>query len=172
MDRRHKPVAIPTFPRTVKRDMRKGFRNQKMPDSAMSGTTYFVLVLLAFTMAFSLGLASLHYQDKIESVLAGDGVPWSAGFDKQVSVATSVADIPPRGRCAVQVAAYESRAQAEALARRLSTHQEEVIVSPAQINGKMYYRVRIPTEKGADAERLAASLRRELGVDAWVVSLP
>ncbi len=143
-----------------------------MPDSAISGTTYFVLVLLAFTMAFSLGLASLHYQDKIESVLAGDGVPWSAGFDKQASVATSVADIPPRRRCAVQVAAYESRAQAEALARRLSAHQEEVIVSPAQINGRMYYRVRIPTERGADAERLAARLRGELGVEAWVVSLP
>jgi cell division septation protein DedD len=129
-------------------------------------------LVVAFVLTFTLSFALFHYKDTIASTFAAKGATGLAGFDSEISAATSSSEVSPSPRFAVQVAAYENRAQAEALARRLSPRHELVTVSPAQVNGKLHYRVRIPAETGADAEHLAATLRRELGVEAWVVYLP
>jgi hypothetical protein len=147
-------------------------RQRKQPASAIDKRTYSVLLVFAFVLTFVLSFGLFHYQETIASALSGNEVSWPVAQGGESSPATSLAEGPQQRRFAVQVAAYESRAQAEALAQRLSARQELVTVSPADINGKVYYRVRILMETGADADRLAARLRRELEVQVWVVYLP
>lgn len=151
---------------------RQRARQHNQSASAIDKRTYSVLLIFAFVLTFALSFGLFHYQETIASALSGNGLSWPVAQGGDASPATSVAGVPQQRRFAVQVAAYESRTQAEALAQRLSAHHELVTVSPADIDGKVYYRVRIPTKTGADADRLAVSLRRELGVEAWVVYLP
>jgi Flp pilus assembly protein TadD len=72
---------------------------------------------------------------------------------------------------AVQVAAKEDLAVAIALANRLSDRYEpDATISPVEVNGKRLYRVRIPADSQATAERLAKSLRLEEGLETWIVA--
>jgi hypothetical protein len=147
-------------------------RRPKQSAPTIDRRTTSILFVFAFVLTFAISFGLFHYQETIASALSADGISWEVAQRGETSPVSSVPAVPRQRRFAVQVAAYESRAQAEALAQHLSTRHELVTVSPADINGKAYYRVRIPTETGADADRLAAGLRRELGIKAWVVYLP
>jgi hypothetical protein len=131
-----------------------------------------MLFVIAFVLTFAISFGLFHYQETIASALSADGISWEVAQREKTSPVSSVPAVPRQRHFAVQVAAYESRPEAEALAQHLSARHELVTVSPADINGKAYYRVRIPAETGADADRLAVGLRRQLGVEAWVVYLP
>jgi cell division septation protein DedD len=73
----------------------------------------------------------------------------------------------------VQVGAYEERSKSEELARRVSTfYQGAVVVAPAQVRGKTYYRVQLPVGTREEAKQLAARLAKEQKIEAWVRPLP
>ncbi|MFQ5777079.1 MAG: tetratricopeptide repeat protein [Terriglobia bacterium] len=96
----------------------------------------------------------------------------------QAAASKDASDLPvrntsSRSRFAVQVAAHESRARAEALARELSTrYRYPTLVSPVEVRGKVFYRVRIAVATRGEANALAARLLRERRLKAWIVSLP
>ncbi len=71
----------------------------------------------------------------------------------------------------VQLGAFSSRAVAEALAQQLASRYPHPVVSPIEQQGKLLYRVRIPTETRTQADQLAARLRKEQRLECWVVKL-
>jgi len=74
---------------------------------------------------------------------------------------------------AVQGGAFAKRANAEALSLRLSgKYKRTTLVTPVEVGGKAYYRVRILVETRADADALAASLARDDGLNPWIIPLP
>lgn len=74
---------------------------------------------------------------------------------------------------AVQVGAYEDRSKSEALARRVSTfYSGAVVIAPAQVRGKTYYRIQLPVGTREEATQLAARLAKEQKIEAWVRPLP
>lgn len=130
------------------------------------------MLVFAFVLTFCLSVALFHYQEPIAAFLTSRGAGLWAGEELEVDAAAAVTASLTKREVAVQVAAYESRARADALAERLAAYGEEIEVSPVNLNGRAYYRVRILMETVPAAERLAARLRSELSVDAWVVYLP
>ena len=79
----------------------------------------------------------------------------------------------PRARFAVQVGAFLKRANAEALANRISSrYQRETLVAPWEVNGRTVYRVRILVETEAEAESLSARIGREQKLKTWIVTIP
>lgn len=76
-------------------------------------------------------------------------------------------------RFAVQVAAYEDRQEAVALAKQLtSEYGYTALIDPLQVRGKTIYRVRVRVGSESEAEALAERLRREQNLDTWIVSVP
>lgn len=76
-------------------------------------------------------------------------------------------------RFAVQVAAYEDREEAVALAKQLtSEYRYTALIDPLQVRGKTIYRVRVRVGSEAEARALAERLRREQNLDTWIVSIP
>jgi tetratricopeptide (TPR) repeat protein len=76
-------------------------------------------------------------------------------------------------RFAVQVAAYEDREEAVALAKQLtSEYRYTALIDPLQVRGKTVYRVRVRVGSEAEAGALAERLRREQNLDTWIVSVP
>jgi hypothetical protein len=95
------------------------------------------------------------------------------------SEATTVETVP-LPRFAVQVGAYQTRENAEALAQELhSRYQFETLVTPLyfatqdQVYGatRTLHRVRVPVGTKAEAEALAARLEREVKLTTWVLRL-
>ena len=79
----------------------------------------------------------------------------------------------PRARFALQVGAFLKRANAEALAKRISSrYQRETLVAPWEVNGRTVYRVRILVETEAEAESLSARIGREQKLKTWIVPIP
>ncbi len=79
----------------------------------------------------------------------------------------------PRARFAVQLGAFLKRANAEALANRISTrYQREALVTPWEVNGRTVYRVRVLVETEPEAEALSARIRREQELKTWIVTIP
>ncbi len=75
-------------------------------------------------------------------------------------------------RFAVQVGAYQTRGNAEALAQELhSRYQFETLVTPLYIATQTLHRVRVPVGTKAEAEALAARLTREVKLRTWVLLL-
>ncbi len=78
-----------------------------------------------------------------------------------------------RARFAVQLGAFLKRANAEALASRISSrYQRETLVAPWEVNGRTVYRVRILVETEAEAESLSARIGHEQKLKTWIVPIP
>ncbi len=78
-----------------------------------------------------------------------------------------------RARFAVQLGAFLKRANAEALANRISSrYQRGALVAPWEVNGRTVYRVRILVETEAEAESLSARIGRERKLKTWIVTIP
>ena len=71
---------------------------------------------------------------------------------------------------AVQVGAFKDRARADALAAKLSgRYQQTILVAPVTVGNQTFYRVRFLAETKPDAKTLAATLRQNDNLLAWVV---
>jgi cell division septation protein DedD len=76
-------------------------------------------------------------------------------------------------RFAVQVAAFNRRANAEALAFRLSEEYGlQTLVAPVEARGKTLYRVRLLIQNKNQAKSLASVFLRTEKLKVWVVPLP
>jgi cell division protein FtsN len=81
--------------------------------------------------------------------------------------------VPEGPRFAVQVAAFDQRADAEALASRLSEQCGlQTLVAPVEARGKTLYRVRLLVQNKNQAKSLASAFLRTEKLKVWVVSLP
>ncbi len=78
-----------------------------------------------------------------------------------------------RASFAVQLGAFLKRANAEALANRISTrYQREALVTPWEVNSRTVYRVRVLVETEPEAEALSARIGREQKLKTWIVPIP
>jgi cell division protein FtsN len=81
--------------------------------------------------------------------------------------------VPEGPRFAVQVAAYDRRANAEALASRLSEQYGlQTLVAPVEARGETLYRVRLLVQNKDQAESLANTFLRTEKLKVWIVALP
>ena len=81
--------------------------------------------------------------------------------------------VPEGPRFAVQVAAFEGRADAEALAYRLSEQYGlQTLVAPVEVCGDTLYRVRLLVRNKNEAKRLAKTFLRRDKLEVWIVRLP
>jgi len=77
-----------------------------------------------------------------------------------------------RLRFAVQVAAFDNRPGAEALASRLSDHFGlQTLVAPVDSHGATLYRVRILVGSKDEADKLAETFLRNENLKVWIVPL-
>ncbi len=75
-------------------------------------------------------------------------------------------------RFAVQVGAFNQRANAEALASRLSEQYGlQTLVAPVEARGKTLYRVRLLVQNKIQAKSLASAFLRSEKLKVWVVPL-
>ena len=80
--------------------------------------------------------------------------------------------VPEGPRFAVQVAAYDRRAGAEALAYRLAKQYGlETLVAPVEVRGETKYRVRLLVKNKDQAKSLADTLLRAEKLKVWIVPL-
>jgi len=89
------------------------------------------------------------------------------------AAAPALAQVPSTGpRFAVQVAAFARRANAEALASRLSEqYGVQTLVAPVEAPGGTLYRVRLLVENKDQAESLANTILRTEKEKVWIVAL-
>jgi cell division protein FtsN len=81
--------------------------------------------------------------------------------------------VPEGPRFAVQVAAYDQRADAEALASRFSEQYGlQTLVAPVEAHGKTLYRVRLLVQDENQAKSLADTFLRTAKLKVWIVALP
>jgi len=74
---------------------------------------------------------------------------------------------------AVQVAAFDRRDSAEALASRLSGQLGfQTLVEPVEVRGVTFYRVRLLVENKDQADSVASSFLRNEKLKVWIVPLP
>jgi cell division protein FtsN len=75
-------------------------------------------------------------------------------------------------RFAVQVAAFDDRPSAEALASRLSDHFGlQTLVAPVESNGVTLYRVRLLVGSKDEADKLAETFQHTENLKVWIVPL-
>jgi len=75
-------------------------------------------------------------------------------------------------RFAVQVAAFDDRPSAEALASRLSDHFGlQTLVVPVESNGVTLYRVRLLVGSKDEADKLAETFQHTENLKVWIVPL-
>ncbi len=81
--------------------------------------------------------------------------------------------VPVEGpRFAVQVAAFDNRASAEALASRLSDHFGlQTMVAPVESKGLTLYRVRLLVGSRDEADKLAETFQHTENLKVWIVPL-
>jgi len=80
--------------------------------------------------------------------------------------------VPEGPRFAVQVAAFDRRAGAEALAYRLSKQYGlETLVAPVEVRGETKYRVRLLVKNKDQAKSLADTFLRAEKLKVWIVPL-
>ena len=81
--------------------------------------------------------------------------------------------VPVQGpRFAVQVAAFDNRPSAEALASRLSDHFGlQTLVAPVESNGVTLYRVRLLVGSKDEADKLAETFQHTENLKVWIVPL-
>jgi hypothetical protein len=89
-----------------------------------------------------------------------------------VEAPAPVQSVPEGPRFAVQVAAYDRRAGAEALASRLSEQYGlQTLVTPVETRGETKYRVRLLVKNKDQAESLAKTFLRTENLKVWIVAL-
>ena len=89
-----------------------------------------------------------------------------------VEAPTPPESVPEGPRYAVQVAAYDQRAGAEALASRLSEkYGLQTLVARAEVRGETKYRVRLLVKNKDQAESLANTFLRTEKLKVWIVAL-
>jgi hypothetical protein len=89
-----------------------------------------------------------------------------------VAAPAPVQSVPEGPRFAVQVAAYDRRAGAEALASRLSEQYGlQTLVAPVEVRGETKYRVRLLVKNKDQAESLANTFLRTEKLKVWIIDL-
>ncbi len=69
----------------------------------------------------------------------------------------------------MQVFSSPDQAQAQKVLDQLTRADQDAFLLPQEISGEVMYRVRVgPFETREQAERVAARVERELGLDTWV----
>jgi len=88
--------------------------------------------------------------------------------------ALAAAQVPsPALHFAVQVAAFDRRADAEALAARISEQYGlQTLVAPVEAEGGTLYRVRLLVASKDEADSVAQSFLRNEKLKVWIVTLP
>lgn len=148
---------------------RKGRRARTEFDDSLSVRLIFLLAFVAVVIwIFNLGLA-LRYRNQTAAGMPAERPPGEA---QAAEAAPAVTETRLHPRFAVQVGAYEERAQAERVAQFFSSSHAYVLVTQSQVGRKVFHQVRIPVETKAEAKALAARLQRESKIETWVVSLP
>lgn len=146
---------------------RKGRRARTEFDDSLSVRLIFLLAFVAVVIwIFNLGLA-LRYRNQTAAGMPAERPPGGAQAAEAAPAVTKA-----RPRFAVQVGAYEDRAEAERKAESFSSNYSYVLVTQTQVGGKVFHQVRIPVETKAEAKALAARLQRESKIETWVVPLP
>ena len=80
---------------------------------------------------------------------------------------------PPSPHFAIQVAAFNRRADAEALAAQISEQYGlQTLVAPVEAGGATMYRVRLLVASKDEAESVADSFLRNEKLKVWIVPLP
>jgi cell division protein FtsN len=96
----------------------------------------------------------------------------SAAGPAPVAAPAPAQSVPEGPRFAVQVAAYDQRADAEALASRFSEQYGlQTLVAPVEARGKTLYRVRLLVENENQARSLANTFLRTEKLKVWIVAL-
>jgi len=164
-------TAIPSL-------QRKGRRASTEFDDSLSVRLIFLLAFVAAVIwVFNLALA-LRYRDQTAAVMPPERPPVEAHAAEVTPATPATPEIPaspvaaPRYRFAVQVGAYEDRAEAERRAQSFSSNYPYVLVTQSLVGGKVFHQVRIPAETKAEAKVLVVRLQRELKIEPWVVPLP
>jgi cell division protein FtsN len=99
--------------------------------------------------------------------------PQPAAAAAPVEAPAPVQSVPEVPRFAVQVAAFDRRADAEALAFRLSKQYGlETLVAPVEGRGETKYRVRLLVKNKDQAESLANTFLRTEKLKVWIIALP
>ena len=153
----------------------KGQRSGGEFEDSLAMRLIFLLAFVAIVIwAFNLGLA-LRYRNQPTAVMPTERPPVEAHAAEVTPPTPATPSTPaskPRHRFAVQVGAYEERAEAERVAQAFSSSYPYVLVTQRQVGGKLYHQVRLPVETRAEANALAAKLERESKINTWVVPLP
>ncbi len=103
----------------------------------------------------------------------GEKTPQSAPDTAPAQTPARVESVPQGPRYAVQVAAFDRRADAEALASRLSDQYGlQTLVAPVEAGGKTLYRVRLLVQNKEQAESVASTFLRTQNLKVWIVPLP
>lgn len=151
--------------------------NTEFANSISVRLIFFLAFVAIVIWVFNLSLA-LRYRNQTAAAMPPQSPPVEAQA-AEVTLATpatpAAAAAPlttPRHRFAVQVGAYEDRAEAERRAQSLSSSFPYVLVTQSQVGGKVFHQVRIPVETKAKAKALAAKLKHKSEVETWVVPLP
>jgi len=157
---------------------RKGRRASTEFDDSLSVRLIFFLAFVAAVIwVFNLGLA-LRYRNQTAPTMPPESPPVEAHAAEVMPATPATPAAPaaplttPRHRFAVQVGAYEDRAEAERRAQSFSSNYPYVLVTQSQVGGKVFHQVRIPVETKAEAKALAAKLQHESKIETWVVPLP
>ena len=158
-------AAISSYRRalTLKADPTRAAENASNPTDAE----------IHFNLSFTL-LKAGRKQEAAREVEAAERLDPKWGASDRTASETKASRSAPRTarRYAVQVGAYEDRAQAEALAQELSQrYQKQVGIFPVEVRGKTLYRVRIHVESRAEAAELAERLPREQNLPVWIVPI-
>lgn len=158
-------TAVPSLQRT-------GRRASTEFDNCLSVRLVFFLAFVAVVIwVFNLGLA-LRYRNQTAATMPPESPPVEA-HAAEVTPATPATPLTtPRYRFAVQVGAYEDRAEAERRAQSFSSNYPYILVTQSQVGSKVFHQVRIPAETKAEAKALAAKLQHESKIETWMVPLP
>jgi len=99
--------------------------------------------------------------------------PQPAAAPAPVEAPAPPESVPEGPRFAVQVAAFDRRAGAEALASRLSEQYGlQTLVAPVEVCGVTLYRVRLLVQNKNEAKSLANTFLRTEKLEVWIVPLP
>ena len=102
-----------------------------------------------------------------------DKLPSSEAVETETTQKPLAVETPISPRFAVQAGAFADRGRAESLAQELSSaYKLTVLVAPAEVDGRLFHRVRIPAQTEAEAKALAARVGSEQKLKATVVHLP
>jgi len=127
---------------------------------------------LAAVVLFALG-GCKHAPASPSSPIANDQQSQPPAAATASDAASAPVQVPVQEpRFAVQVAAFDDRPSAEALASRLSDHFGlQTVVAPVDTHGVTLYRVRLLAGSRDEAEKLAETFLNTEKLKVWIVPL-